>query len=189
MIKNITILVLLTVLSGCGSVNFLGGSKDEVASASPKVISSSDKEGIRSELCPSVDVRDGAAVYRLTSGGDGPGDVRYQATFTEMARECFIEGNIFRIKIGLEGRVVVGPKGGAGTLTLPIRMAMIKGLNTPVWSKLYKVAVPVQVNGGAFVLVENELSFPLPKPEELQAMEIYVGFDPKGDLVMDKKKR
>ena len=182
------ILSAFLTLTGCGSMSFFGGGKDE-APATPKVISSSDREGIRSELCPSVDVRDGAAVYRLTSGGEGPGDVRYQATFTEMARECFIEGNTFRIKIGVEGRVVVGPKGAAGTLTLPVRLALVKGLNTPVWSKLYKVTVPVQMSGGAFVLVENELSFPLPKPEELQAMEVYVGFDPKGDLASVKKKR
>jgi hypothetical protein len=181
--------ILPFLLAGCGTLGF--GSKKETVPEAPKVISSADKEGIRNDLCPSIDLRDGAATLRITAGGDGPLDVRYQASFGEIARECFIEGNTFRIKIGVEGRAVSGPKGGAGAITLPIRIALVKGVSTPVWSKLYKVPVQLNAtsNGAIFTIIENDVTFPLPSPEELQSMEIYVGFDTKGDGGKQPKKK
>ncbi|WP_216072652.1 hypothetical protein, partial [Acinetobacter baumannii] len=71
-------------------------------------------------------------------GGEGPTELRYQATITDLARECRIEGQTMIVKVGIEGRVLTGPKAeGNARLTLPIRMAVTRGLSQSVWTRLY----------------------------------------------------
>ena len=73
------------------------------------------------------------------------GFVRQQASITKTARECQVAGNTLAIKVGVAGRVVAGPKGGAGTVTLPIRVAVVKQVGGigPLYSNLFKVPVTV----------------------------------------------
>ncbi len=116
------------------------------------------------DACPRIEVRDGSAVWR--QGGEGPTELRYQGTITDLARECRIDGQTMTIRVGIEGRVLVGPKGDAGSVTLPIRVAVTRGLSNPVWTRLYQV--PIQIPAGApsvaFTQVEDQVSFPLPPP-------------------------
>ena len=84
----------------------------------------------------------------------------------QIARECAILGSTMTIKVGVEGRLVVGPKGGPGTVTVPIRIAVVQEgpQPRPVISKFY--AVQVNVTQGAtqvpFTHVDDDLTFPLP---------------------------
>jgi hypothetical protein len=130
-----------------------------------------------SDACPYTDVRDGTAVHRI--GGDNAAEVRYQATIVDTARECRLEGNTVIIKVGVEGRVVVGPKGGAGRVTLPLRIALTRGLNEAVWTKLYTVSidVPAGAPSVAFTQVEEGMQVPLPADAKFDDYRIFVGFD------------
>ena len=50
------------------------------------------------------------------------------------------------MKLGVSGRVVAGPKGSAGTVTLPLRIAVTKQVANgkgPLYSQLFKIQVPV----------------------------------------------
>jgi len=37
------------------------------------------------------------------------GDLRYQLSFGQTARECAVQGAIMIIKVGVQGRVILGP--------------------------------------------------------------------------------
>jgi hypothetical protein len=128
-------------------------------------------------LCPRIEVRDGSNLWR--QGGEGPTELRYQATVTDLARECRIDGSTMTIRVGIEGRVLVGPKGDAGRVTLPIRIAVTRGLSQPVWTRLYQV--PIEIPAGSpnvtFTQVEDAVQFPLPEPAELATYIVFVGFD------------
>jgi hypothetical protein len=131
--------------------------------------------------CPTVDLQPGTAAYQLYVPGH-QGDayqLRYQARFGQFARECDVSGNQVTIRIGVSGRLVVGPKGNGGTtLTLPVRVALLNVHDRPVFSKLTPVAVSLAAGqGGAdFREVVTVPAMPVPK-DRLYGWYIRVGFD------------
>ena len=85
-------------------------------------------------------------------------------------------------KIGIEGRVIVGPAGGPGQVDVPVRLAVVQEGASPktVLSKLARI--PVTVGGdptAEFTHVDPDVAFPLPRPlTALDQYVVYVGFDP-----------
>jgi hypothetical protein len=110
--------------------------------------------------------------------------LRYQASFTQTARECILRGNNLTIKVGVQGRVVVGPAGGPGPIDIPLRYALVReGLEPKtLWTKLFKVPVAIPENqlNLPWLHIEEEMTVPRPSSDELEAYVIYVGFDPEG---------
>ncbi|MBS7544583.1 hypothetical protein [Ancylobacter oerskovii] len=129
--------------------------------------------------CPGVQVRGGAASWQVTDGAEG--GVRYQANLGTFSRECHFARPDMTMRVGIQGRVLLGAKGGPGKVTVPIRLAVVEEGPTPkpVWTKLY--AVPVEIGQGVmqvdFGLVADDVSFPLPSPATLERYVVYVGFD------------
>jgi hypothetical protein len=134
--------------------------------------------------CPSVAVRQGAATLAITEPGveAGPMTTRYQVSLGQMARECAALGGMMTMKVGVEGRVLLGPAGKPGQVDIPLRMAVVLEGPAPktVLSKFYKLAVAVSPGqtGVPFVHVEQDLTFPMPRGADLDAYVVYVGFDP-----------
>ncbi len=141
--------------------------------------------------CPSMVVRTGASTWQVPPGTPSTA-LRYQASLGQMARECAILGESMTIKVGVEGRVLVGPKGAAGSMTVPIRMALVQEGPQPrsIWTKFYSVPVviPQGQSGAAFTQVEDDLTFALPPNKNTSNYVIYVGFDPQGAAVRSKGK-
>jgi len=132
--------------------------------------------------CPMVTVRQGAATVTTYGPGERAAtNVRYQATVGEMARECKIQGGTIWAKVGLQGRVILGPAGVPGRLEVPVRLALVREGPEPktIWTQLYRV--PVDVPAGQtnvpFIHIEDKISFPTPPGRELEAYVFYVGFD------------
>jgi hypothetical protein len=134
--------------------------------------------------CPSVAVRQGAATLSITEPGAeaGPMTTRYQVSIGQMARECAALGGMMTMKVGVEGRVLLGPAGGPGQIDVPIRMAVVQEGPNPktVLSKFYKlaVAIPPGQTSVPFMHVEQDMSFAMPRGGDLDAYVVYVGFDP-----------
>jgi hypothetical protein len=134
--------------------------------------------------CPGVDVRAGASTLSVTAPGQeaGPMSTRYQATIGQTARECAALGGVMTMKVGVQGRVLLGPAGGPGQLDVPLRVAVVREGTEPktIWSKLYRfnVAIPPGQTAVPFVHVEQDVTFPMPRSDELEAYVVYVGFDP-----------
>lgn len=140
--------------------------------------------------CPRIDIRAGASTLLInsgqTSGEDGNAlGLRYQGTFVRAARECRVTGNMVNIRIGVEGRVILGPAGGPGQVTIPLRFALVtETLNStkPIWSKLQviNVDIPPQTPNVNFTHIVEDLTVPIPSAAELENWVIYIGFDPTG---------
>jgi len=133
--------------------------------------------------CPTVDVRPGAATLQSTSTGRdaSAGTLRYQMTIAQTARECAVLGATMTIKVGVQGRVILGPAGAPGRVDVPLRLALVQEGMTPktIWTKFYKVAVAIAPGQTTvpFTYVEEDLTFPVPSRDVLDAYVVYVGFD------------
>jgi hypothetical protein len=134
--------------------------------------------------CPGVEVRNGAATLSIAAQGveAGPMTTRYQVTIGDTARECAPLGGVMTMKVGVQGRVLLGPAGAPGQVDIPLRIAVVQeGVNPKtIVSKFYRV--PVQVPPGQtsvpYTQIEQDLTFPMPPPAVLDAYVVYVGFDP-----------
>lgn len=156
--------------------NFFAGSSDRapqaVAGASP------DAE------CPFIQIREGASTLVVNAGG---GDnsamaLKYQGTFVRAARQCAVVAGQMVMKVGIEGRIILGPQGAPGQLNVPLRIAIVDekpSASKTIATKL--ILIPVMIgsvdDNPDFAHVED-ISFPLPSSDELENYVVYIGFDP-----------
>lgn len=145
--------------------------------------------------CPVVEVRQGASTLTISPSGDtSTMSLKYQGSFVRAARECAVAGDNMVMKIGVEGRIIVGPGGGPGQIDVPLRIAVVQETasnTTPIVTKLIRVPVTVGAGQGnvPFSHVEEGLSFPLPNPTTaLDDYMAYVGFDPLAAQTQDQQK-
>jgi hypothetical protein len=145
--------------------------------------------------CPGVDYRQGAATYNVTdskSTENAALNVKYLASFVKTARECDVHGDNVTIRVGVQGRVVVGPAGSPGTVAIPLRYALVKeGIEPMVlWTKFFSfnVSIPSTNLNVPFTHIEEDMTVPIPKADELAAYVIYIGFDPESLKATEKPK-
>ena len=162
--------------------SYFSGSKDAapVAATAKPVAASVD--------CPGVEIRAGTGTLNVAASKSGQptaGDLRYQISFGQLARECIVVDGNLTIKVGVQGRVIIGPQGGPGSVEVPLRYAVVKEGPGPKTIATKFKRVPVMVSPGetnvAFVDVDDSMTFPMPSTTELEAYVIYVGFDEMGD--------
>jgi hypothetical protein len=112
-------------------------------------------------------------------------DLRYQLSFGQTARECLVQGGVMTIKVGVQGRVILGPMGSPGQVDVPLRYAVVREGAQPKTIATKFKRLPVTVGPDQthvqFVDVEEGLTFPVPSRSEIDAYVIYVGFDEIGD--------
>jgi hypothetical protein len=137
--------------------------------------------------CPSADVRAGAGTLAVTTKTQQAtaSDVRYQLTFSEIARQCALSGNVIRMRVGVQGRAVAGPAGAPPQIEVPLRYAVVREGVDPktIVTKFRRIPVAMPSGSGnvLFTDIEEDLSFPMPPVDELQAYVVYIGFDELGD--------
>lgn len=133
--------------------------------------------------CPTIEVLDGTASVRVYSGGDRSNDhVRYGFALGDIARECSKAGDMLVLKVGAEGRVLLGPSGSPGSFTVPLRIAVRNDVTQKVLTSQLN-SIPASIGSGetqaAFTFVSEPFSVPLVRhPDEDYV--ILVGFDPNG---------
>lgn len=203
-VRHVALLICLVFLSGCSGGILDRSDAPTVPDASrrapsigdrisslfgspppePQVEAASPAPRFREDFeCPTVTIRTGASTFAVSApGGEASAlGVRYQATFGQMARECRLVGNTLTVKVGVEGRVILGPAGGPGQIEIPLRFAVVREGPEPqtIVTKLrwLTVAIPPDVAHVPFTFVEEELTFPMPRGREIDAYVVYVGFD------------
>jgi hypothetical protein len=145
--------------------------------------------------CPNVDVRSGASTLAVNTPGAEPNatNLRFQASIAQTARECAVLGATMTIKVGIQGRVILGPAGAPGQVEVPMRLALVREGIEPrtIWTKLYRVPVlvPPGQSNVPFVQVEEDMTFPVPKTVDLEAYVVYVGFDSNALSAPERPKR
>jgi hypothetical protein len=134
--------------------------------------------------CPAVEIRRGAATLTIAPPGEHSAmALKYQGSFVRAARECSVADGNMIMKIGVEGRVVVGPAGGPGQVNVPLRFAVVQetpaGMR-PIATKFVIVPVNIDTTGNTlFTHVEEGMAFPIPTPTALlDDYTVYIGFDP-----------
>jgi hypothetical protein len=135
--------------------------------------------------CPPVTIRAGASTYAVGLPGktaSGP-DLRYQAIIGETARECDYNTDTHQIaiKVGIQGRVIVGPAGAPPTVEVPLRVAVVEdGVSSKtVATKAYTVTVNLSGDqGGTYSFVSSDIVYPAPQGAAADRYVFYIGFDP-----------
>ncbi|MCC0044794.1 MAG: hypothetical protein H6892_10610 [Brucellaceae bacterium] len=127
--------------------------------------------------CPSVQLREGTAYFNTyeRGGKDDATRVVYQASIADVTRQCSKAGGMLNIRIAIAGRIVPGPKGKAGTITMPIRVAVVQGSDV-LYSQLYKHPVNIGDTIGATQFIFSDAAFQIPTPAT-QNVLIFAGYD------------
>ena len=200
MLRVAALLAAGAVVAGCSgsSLPSLGGTLPSwfSRSNSPAAQAQASVPSVQiDENCPGVDIRTGAGTLAVAAKAQQPtaNDLRYQLTFTEMARQCFLEGGTVRMRVGVQGRAIVGPAGAPSQVAVPIRYAVVQEGVQPktITTKFRRISLPLppDIGNATFTDIEEDLSFPMPMPAELMAYVVYVGFDDVGDRQPARPKR
>ena len=191
------VIVLAALLAGCstdtttGSTGGSSRSLSEIFSSKPASYAqagtaATDTTEFDPTDCPPVDIRQGASTFSVNTAAKNPAEsvLRYQGNFAQTARSCSRSGPTMTIKLGVQGRIILGPGGGPGQVDVPVRFALVEEGMQPktIWTKFYRV--PVVIGEGqpsiSFTHIEDDLTVPMPNKDTLEAYVLYIGFDPMG---------
>ncbi|RUV44723.1 MULTISPECIES: hypothetical protein [unclassified Mesorhizobium] len=115
-----------------------------------------------------------------------PAKIIYQASITDVTRDCIHENGQLTMKIAVAGKVVPGPQFTPGTVTMPIRIAVQHGHDV-LYSQLHQYQVQVTDPSAAtqFVFTDTNVVVPEPTARDYQA---YAGYDENAPAATDKSK-
>lgn len=130
-------------------------------------------------FCPPVELRQGTAYFSTYErGGQKDKDqtkLIYQASIADVTRSCTYPNGLLNMDVAIAGRIVPGPKGKVGTLTMPIRVVLIQD-GQVVYSQLHKYPVAVTDTIGATQFVFNDAGISIPRPSS-KSLIVYAGYD------------
>lgn len=183
-----------SITSGLGGGMFGGGNSTTVADTSGAVseeqlLSAAKAEGSAPGAtvtgginpgCPRLTARPSESnitFYEPGRTGDGLA-IMHRGEITKTARECRVEAGRVTVKYGFSGRVLLGPRGQSGTVSLPINVIVTDGANAKVAADAVKLDVAVALDKpiGYFSAV-REVSFPVAEGARPGEYELFVSFD------------
>ncbi len=117
--------------------------------------------------------------YEQGRAGDGLA-IMHRGEITKTARECQIEPGRVTVKYGFSGRVLLGPKGKPGNITLPLNVSVTDAKREKIAADTVKVEVAVGTEKpiGYFSAVRT-VTFVVPEGTRPGEFEVIVGFDGK----------
>jgi hypothetical protein len=174
---------LALAAAGCSVFRGGGGTSDpSITASTAEGDRTTDTVDVRQFLgpdyCPELRVLDGAELMRRYESGnaDDPAYVVWQASFGDTARECLYDGQgTLTLKIGVAGRVIAGPKGGAASVDVPLKIAVVKFKEAVLFTQGYTLAVSMPATGSATFAEVYEIT--VPSPGNDRDYIVYVGFD------------
>ena len=147
--------------------------------------------------CPFLDIRQGASTLTFPppppDGSNEAMALKYQGVFVRAARDCAVVNGQMVMRVGVQGRIVVGPAGAAGQIEVPVRVAVVSApITAPktVITRLIRIPVTIGANDPNvdFTHIEEGLSFPMPSSSS-DPYIVYIGFDPFGAAAQDQAKK
>jgi hypothetical protein len=116
-------------------------------------------------------------IYEDGRAGDGLA-IMHRGEITKTARECQLEPGRVTVRYGFSGRVLLGPRGRPGNITLPVNIVVTDSKREKVTTDKMTVAVPVAVDNpiGYFSAVRS-VTFDVPEGTRPGEFEVFVGFD------------
>jgi hypothetical protein len=140
-------------------------------------------EAPKNLVCPSIEVKEGGAAQRVYSGGQESRNVRHQFSLGELARECRVVGTQLIMKVGVEGKVLLGPAGSPANFTVPVTIAVVaEGSNKTVSSRNYKASasIPQGQSLSSFTIVSEDIAVPFINEAANMDYSIVVSIDGAG---------
>jgi hypothetical protein len=187
--------VSLTALAACNTsspANVLGLGGDKNKDLAPPPSDTITESELRA-FCPNVELREGTAFFTKYEKGGAATEtteadktkVIHQASLGEVTRACSYGGDTLTVNVAAAGRLVPGPKAVAGSVTLPIRVAVTSG-EAVLYSQLTQFPVTVDPTSGAATFVFNDPNVNLPKPTD-RSYRVFIGFDEGAPKAVKKK--
>jgi hypothetical protein len=183
---------LMLAVAGCQSSG-KGVLGDQQAKAAEGKVKMSDLTA----YCPNITLRSGTAYFstyakagkkvKKTPDADAPEDVAadgtpdnsanmiYQAAITDVTRDCSRNGGTLTMNVGVAGKVVPGPKGTPGTITMPIRVVVVHGSDV-LYSQLHQYKLQVSDMSAATQFMFNDPNVVVPEPTA-KDYQLFAGFD------------
>jgi hypothetical protein len=173
--------------SGDGGVLHMGGDKQAVKPEAGKVTASSLRA-----YCPKVTLRAGTAYFNTYGNGgrkavadtddalsgdqqNDSANIIYQASIADVTRDCTHAGGTMTLNVAVAGKVVPGPLGKPGTITMPIRIVVTQGGDV-LYSKLHQYKLQVSDMSAATQFVFNDPNIAVPEPTAAN-YQVFVGYD------------
>ncbi len=126
--------------------------------------------------CPQVTLKEDTGYFnRYAKGGeDDPAKLSYQASIGEVTRSCSRATGMLTMDVAAAGRIVPGPAGVSGSITLPIRVVVLQG-DEVLYSKQINHQVAVSGNQAQqFIVNDPNVTVPIPTANTLR---VFAGFD------------
>ncbi len=178
-LAGIALVGCLLAAAGCqsgdvGNVLGLGGGAKE-----PKPAVVPEGKVAASELlayCPRVTVKEeDAVINRYVKGGDGdPAKLSFQASISDSTRSCSRQTGMLSMQVAVAGRVIPGPAGASGTVTLPLRIRVVQGGTGEIYNQVFNQQVTVGPQVQQFVFKDANVVLSIPADNTLQ---VFAGFD------------
>lgn len=129
--------------------------------------------------CPPIKVRvGGEALFKYTNNAKpNPRDLNYQAVIDKQSRNCVVSNGKITVKMGVVGRVLLGPAGNTQSTEVPVRFAIERD-GVALFSEAYRIPVAINApeQSAEFVKVVENVEIPYLGGEQIT---IWVGFDSK----------
>jgi hypothetical protein len=164
-----------TAAADTGSVN-----QDQLLAAAKTETGALGGVGDVAYGCPRFQVwsRDGyVTIYEQGRVGDGLA-VMHRGEIMKTARECNVEPGRVVVRYGFSGRVLLGQKGRAGRVTLPVNVFVTDAKRQKIAQDSTRVTVDIALdNPIGYFSVVREVTFQIPEGSRPGEYEVYVAFD------------
>jgi hypothetical protein len=170
-------------LSACSMGSMFGGGQDNLqlanANATPAQIAQGQANALPSiaTSCPPVKIMPGAQALFYYGGGKtgDPDSLHYETSFDQETRNCVVSNGLITVKMGVSGRVLLGPAGHETSVKVPLRVTVDRN-DMSVFSEKYVVPVAITppAQSAQFAKVIDNISIPYLNGDDIV---IWVGFD------------
>lgn len=189
--------------SGVGNLN-VGNATVRMGGVKPQMTGEKVNASDLTAYCPKVTLREGTAYFNTygktpkakpvrkskdqqaadaaaaqepgaTPADDNSSKLIYQAAITDVTRDCTRNNGTLNMNVAVAGKVVPGPLGTAGSITMPIRIVVMHGSDI-LYSQLhqYKLQITDVTAATQFVFNDPNINVPEPAAKDYQ---VFVGYD------------
>jgi hypothetical protein len=120
-----------------------------------------------------LSARQPARRHGLLPGEEDPSKIVHQASIAETTRQCTLSGGEIVIEVAAAGRLLVGPAGSTGAVTMPIRVVAVRG-DEVLYSELTSYQATLDQTSDQFLFTDPNVRIPAAGAEGVQ---LFVGFD------------
>lgn len=181
--RLVSMAALALALSACSMGNMFAPAASpstmQTANPTPQELATASTNALPAIAteCPPIKVRlGGEALFYYGNGKVGNArDLNYQAVIEKQSRNCIVSNGLITVKMGIVGRLLLGPAGNQTNVNVPIRFAVERD-EVPLFSERYEIPVTITPPNQSeeFVKVVENVAIPYTGGEQIV---IWVGFD------------